>query len=72
MITTYSEKYDILTTKYEISARLYFGILRLAILYVDGENLNSSYEICQYNKSKEVYKCAIKLLKTLDEFGKGS
>lgn len=70
MIANYEEQYNLLTTKYEISAREYFGILRLAILYIDGEDLKSSYEITQHKMSAGVWRCALDLLRTLDTFRK--
>lgn len=65
MIVNYSDKYDILTTEYSISAREYFEILRLAILHVDGVWEDTSYKVVKHEKSDEVYKCAIRILKLL-------
>lgn len=65
MIVSYSDKYDILTTMYSISAREYFEILRLAILHVDGAWEDTSYKIMKYKKSDKVYECAIRILNTL-------
>lgn len=65
MIVNYSDKYDILATEYSISAREYFEILRLAILHVDGAREDTSYKVATYEKSEEVYKCAIKILNLL-------
>lgn len=65
MIVNYSNKYDILTTEYSISAREYFEILRLAILHVDGVWEDTSYKVATHKKSNEVYKCAIEILNVL-------
>lgn len=65
MILSYGEKYDVLTTKYSVSAREYFMILRLAIYHIDGENLETSYKIAQYDKSNEIYESACKMLEAL-------
>lgn len=65
MIVNYSDKYDMLTTEYSISAREYFEILRLAILHVDGAWEDTSYKVMKHEKSDEVYKCAIEILNTL-------
>lgn len=65
MIVNYSDKYDMLTTEYSISAREYFEILRLAILHVDGVWEDTSYKVATYEKSDGVYKCAIKILNVL-------
>lgn len=59
------QKYNKLAEKYAISARKYFWTLRLAIYHVDGEEIESSYEISQYPKSTEVYKVACKILEAL-------
>lgn len=59
------QEYSKLTEKYAISARKYFWVLRLAIYHVDGKQLESSYEIAQYPKSKEVYKVACRILEAL-------
>ena len=48
-----------------ISARKYFMVLRLAIYNTDGEDLKTSAEIAQYDKSDDVYKCAIRILQAL-------
>lgn len=65
MIINYSDKYDMLTTKYSTSAREYFEILRLAILHVDGVWEDTSYKVVKHEKGDEVYKCAIEILNTL-------
>ena len=65
MIVNYSDKYDMLTTEYSISAREYFEVLRLAILHVDGVWEDTSYKVVKHEKSDEVYKCAIKILNLL-------
>lgn len=59
------QEYDKLTEKYQISARKYFWVLRLAIYHVDGKDLNSSFETSQYPKSNEVYKVACRILEAL-------
>ncbi len=58
-------KYNKLTAKYNVSAREYFYILRLAIYHIDGVKTDSSYEVAQYNKSDEVWDCAVKILKAM-------
>lgn len=65
MIVNYSDRYDILTTEYSISAREYFEILRLAILHVNGAWEDTSYKVMKHEKSDEVYKCAIEILNVL-------
>ena len=65
MIVNYSDKYNILTAEHSVSAREYFEILRLAILHVDGVWEDTSYKVVKHEKSDEVYKCAIEILKTL-------
>ena len=65
MILSYGEKYDVLTTKYSVPAREYFMILRLAIYHTDGENLETSYKITQYDISNEAYESACKILEAL-------
>lgn len=65
MIVNYSDKYDILATKYSLPAREYFEILRLAILHVDKAWEDTSYKVVKHEKSDEVYKCAIEVLNVL-------
>lgn len=72
-LAKYEQRYDDLSEKYAISAREYFAILRLAILYIDGENLDTSFKITQYlpnlhDKSELIYECACQLMATLDVF----
>ena len=59
--------YNCLTSKYNISARKYFWVLRLAIYHIDGKELNTSFETTQYAISDEVYKTACDILTTLYE-----
>ena len=59
------QQYNDLTMRYAISAREYFMILRLAIYHIDGVNKETAYEIAQYSKSNEVYRCACEILKAL-------
>ena len=59
------QQYNDLTMRYAISAREYFMILRLAIDHIDGVNKETAYEITQYSKSNEVYRCACEILKAL-------
>lgn len=61
------QRYDKLSEKYQIPAREYFWVLRLAIYHVDGKQLDSSYEVAQYGKSNEVYEVACKILTALYE-----
>ena len=65
MIVNYSNKYDMLTTEYSVSAREYFEILRLAILHVDGVWEHTSYKVVKHEMNDEVYKCAIRILNLL-------
>ena len=60
------ELYNKLTEEYATSAREYFMVLRLAIYHITGENLESSYKIAQYEKTEEIYKLAIKILKAIN------
>lgn len=48
-----------------LSAREYFMVLRLAIYHTDGKYMDTSSEVAQYNKSDDVYKCAIRILQAL-------
>lgn len=59
------QQYNDLTMRYSVSAREYFMILRLAIYHIDGVNKETAYEITQYSKSNEVYRCACEILKAL-------
>lgn len=59
------QKYHELTEKYQIPARKYFWILRLAIYHADGKQLDSSYEVAKYHSSPEVYKVACRILEAL-------
>lgn len=52
-----------LATNYNVSAKEYFTVLRLAILHVDGVWEESSYKVANYDKSDEVYKFAIEIIK---------
>ena len=61
------QQYTKLTEKYNISARKYFWVLRLAIYHVDGEDLGTSLEVTRYPKSNEIYKVACRILKALYE-----
>lgn len=60
------ETYDQLSSGYGTSAREYFMVLRLAILHVTGDNIETSFQVAQYEKSKEIYEAAIKILKALN------
>lgn len=55
-----------LTCEYCTSAREYFMILRLAIYHISGDYLEKSYDITQYKMTDEIYKLAIRILKTLN------
>ena len=57
--------FDDLTREYGTSVREYFMVLRLAIYHITGDYLEKSYEIAQYDKSDEVYRSAIRILKVL-------
>lgn len=63
---TEEQIYNDLTCEYCTSAREYFMVLRLAILHITGDYLEKSYEIAQYKKTGEIYKLAIRILKTLN------
>lgn len=63
---TEEQIYNHLTGEYGTSAREYFMVLRLAILHITGDYLEKSYEIAQYQKTDEIYKLAIRILKTLN------
>lgn len=63
---TEEQIFNDLTCEYCTSAREYFMVLRLAILHITGDYLEKSYEIAQYDKSDEIYKLAIRILKTLN------
>lgn len=55
-----------LTRERCISAREYFMILRLAILHITGDYLKKSHEIALYDKTDDIYRLAIRILKTLN------
>lgn len=57
--------FDEITKVLCLSVREYFMVLRLAIYHTDGEHLETSAEITQYDKSDDVYKCAIRILQAL-------
>lgn len=66
------ETYNRLTEYYSVSARKYFEVLRLALLHTQGVHADSSYytvkeiaKIDDTEKRKELYECAIRILKTL-------
>ena len=59
------KQYNDLTGEYNVSARKYFMVLRLAIYHIDGKNLESSYEVTQYPKTNEIYKCGVDILNAL-------
>lgn len=63
---TKEQIFNDLTCEYCTSAREYFMVLRLAILHITGDYLEKSHEIALYDKSDEVYKLAIRILKTLN------
>lgn len=66
MTNTLEQKFDNLTREYCTSAREYFMVLRLAIYHITGDYLEKSHEIAQYNKSDEVYRTAIRILRVLE------
>lgn len=59
--------YNELTKECATSAREYFMILRLAIYHIDGEYIETSVDIAQYEKTEEIYKQAIKIMLALNE-----
>ena len=63
---TEEQIFNDLTCEYCTSAREYFMVLRLAILHTTGDYLEKSHEIALYDKSDEVYRLAIRILKTLN------
>lgn len=60
------EKFERLTREDNISVRKYFMVLRLAIYHITGDYLKKSHEIAQYDKSDEVYRTAIRILRVLE------
>ena len=65
MPETLEQKFEELTREDNITVREYFMILRLAIYHITGDYLEKSYEIAQYDKSDEVYRTAIRILRVL-------
>lgn len=63
---TEEQIFNDLTCEYCTSAREYFMVLRLAILHITGDYLEKSHEIALYDKSDEVYRLSIRILKTLN------
>lgn len=66
MTETLEQKFEELTREDNISVRKYFMVLRLAIYHITGDYLEKSHEIAQYNKSDEVYRTAIRILRVLE------
>lgn len=66
MTKTLEQKFDDLTRECCTSVREYFMVLRLAIYHITGDYLKKSHEIAQYNKSDEVYRTAIRILRVLE------
>lgn len=64
---TVREKFERLAEEYSISAREYFMVLRLAIYHITGEYIESSYKITQYVITDDIYRLAIRVLRTLNE-----
>lgn len=58
-------KYNELTEEKGMTAREYFWTLRLAILRIDRKQLETSVEIAQYPKTKEIYECACRIARAL-------
>lgn len=61
------DRYDKLATEHATSAREYFMVLRLAIYHITGEYIESSYKITQYVITDDIYRLAIRVLRTLNE-----
>lgn len=63
-----SEKeFNDLACEYCTTTREYFYILRLAIYHIDGVATETSVDVAKYEKSPEVYACAVKILKAMGE-----
>lgn len=60
-------KFNELADKYQITAREYFYILRLAIYHTDHKQLDTSAEVAQYAKTPDNYECAIKIINAIGE-----
>lgn len=58
-------KYNELSKDKAMTAREYFWTLRLAILRVDRKQLETSFEVAQYPKTPEIYKCACRIAEAL-------
>ena len=62
--------YTELSNKYSLSAKKYFAVLKLAIYHIDGEYFDSSFDVMQHEKSKEVWALACDIIQTLYKKGK--
>jgi hypothetical protein len=66
MTKTTEQRFEDIVREDNISVRKYFMVLRLAIYHITGDYLEKSHEIAQYNKSDEVYRTAIRILRVLE------
>ena len=66
MTKTPEQKFNDLTCEYCTSAREYFMVLRLAIYHITGDYLEKSHEVALYDKTDEIYRAAIRILRVLN------
>ena len=66
MTKTLEQKFDDTTREYGTSVREYFMVLRLAIYHITGDYLEKSHEIALYDKTDEIYRTAIRILRVLN------
>lgn len=66
MTKTPEQKFEELAREDNVSVRKYFMVLRLAIYNVTGDYLEKSHEIALYNKTDEIYRTAIRILRVLE------
>lgn len=59
------KNYDEKANKYNISAREYLLVLRLAIYRFSGNYVETSAEVAQYPKNAKIYSLACDILDTL-------
>ena len=61
-----------MANEYAPKAREYFGVLRLAILRIDGVYIESTFEIAQHKISDKVWALACKIMRILYEDKRGN
>lgn len=66
MTKTPEQKFEELAREDNISVRKYFMVLRLAIYHITGDYLEKSHEIALYDKTDEIYRTAIRILRVLE------